>query len=143
MCCNSKNTRGDGRNWNNDCPLLLHKSGSWKRMWGITTNLRQWCNRLKPSASVCSKDGSRATFEQKRQLIELLIDRVVVTGEEVEIRYAIPTSPKGEYVRFCHLRLDYFSTPRLSQSDQHHQTIELHVDGSAPCAPFFPSCEHR
>jgi site-specific DNA recombinase len=52
-----------------------------------------------------------ATFEQKRQLIELLVDRVVVTGEEVEIRYVIPTSSKGETMRFCHLRLDYFNGP--------------------------------
>ena len=52
-----------------------------------------------------------ATFEQKRQLIELLIDRVVVTEEEVEIRYVIPTSRKSEQTRFCHLRLDYFNMP--------------------------------
>jgi len=44
-----------------------------------------------------------ATFEQKRQLIELLVDRVVVTGNEVEIRYVIPTSQSSEHVRFCHL----------------------------------------
>ena len=57
---------------------------------------------------------NEATFEQKRQLIELLIDRVVVTDEEVEIRYAIPTSLKGESVRFCHVRLDYFNEPVVS-----------------------------
>jgi site-specific DNA recombinase len=51
----------------------------------------------------------QATFEQKRQLIELLVDRVVVTGEEVEIRYVIPLSPRSEQIRFCHLRLDYFN----------------------------------
>jgi len=44
-------------------------------------------------------------------LVELLIDRVVVTDEEVEIRYVIPTSPRGEHRRFCHLRLDYFDPP--------------------------------
>jgi site-specific DNA recombinase len=54
---------------------------------------------------------AEATFEQKRQLIELLIDRVVVTNEEVEIRYVIPTSPSSEHIRFCHLRLDYFDGP--------------------------------
>ncbi len=52
-----------------------------------------------------------ATFEQKRQLIELLVDRVVVTGNEVEIRYVIPTSTRSEQIRFCHLRLDYFDVP--------------------------------
>jgi site-specific DNA recombinase len=51
---------------------------------------------------------SQATFEQKRQLLELLVDRVVVTHEEVEIRYVIPTSPKSEKIRFCQLRSDYF-----------------------------------
>jgi hypothetical protein len=26
----------------------------------------------------------------------------------VEIRYVVPTGPKGETTPFCHLRLDYF-----------------------------------
>jgi site-specific DNA recombinase len=52
-----------------------------------------------------------ATFERKRQLVELLIDRVVVTGDTVEIRYAFPIGPAGEAGRFCHLRLDYFRGP--------------------------------
>lgn len=50
----------------------------------------------------------QATFDRKRQLVELLIDRVIVTDEQVEIRYVIPTSPAGEKNRFCHLRSDYF-----------------------------------
>ena len=49
-----------------------------------------------------------ASFEHKRQLVELLIDRVVVSHDLVEIRYVIPTSLKGEQSRFCHLRIDYF-----------------------------------
>lgn len=48
-----------------------------------------------------------ATFEQKRQLVELLIDRVVVTNDEVEIRYVIPTSPRSEHTHFYHLRSVY------------------------------------
>jgi site-specific DNA recombinase len=56
---------------------------------------------------------TEATFEQKRQLVELLIDRVVVSNEEVEIRYVIPTSPRSEHLRFCHLRSDYFALPAL------------------------------
>ncbi|WP_236022820.1 zinc ribbon domain-containing protein [Dictyobacter formicarum] len=63
---------------------------------------------------------AQATFEQKRQLIELLVDRVVVTGEEVEIRYVIPLSPKSEQIRFCHLRLDYFDPPPCSNGFHHH-----------------------
>jgi coenzyme F420-reducing hydrogenase beta subunit len=34
-----------------------------------------------------------ATFAQKRALAELLIDCVIVTNEEVEIRYIILTTP--------------------------------------------------
>ena len=45
-----------------------------------------------------------ASFEQKRQLVELLIDRVIVANGDVEIRYVLPTSPSSESIRFCHLR---------------------------------------
>ena len=38
-------------------------------------------------------------FEQKRQLIELLLDRVVVPNEKVEIRYVITASPTSEHLR--------------------------------------------
>jgi site-specific DNA recombinase len=49
-----------------------------------------------------------ASFEQKRKLIELLIDRVVVKDGDVEIRYIIPTNPESEHIRFCQLHKDYF-----------------------------------
>ena len=54
-----------------------------------------------------------ATFEQRRQLVELLIDRVVVTGDDVEIRYAFPIGPAGQTGRFCHLRIDYLRRPNF------------------------------
>ena len=54
---------------------------------------------------------AQASFEQRRQLVLLLIDRVIVTDAEVEIRYVLPTSPDSEHVRFCHLRKDYFHHP--------------------------------
>ena len=37
-------------------------------------------------------------------------DRVLVANDDVEIRYAIPTHPRGETTRFCHLRKDYFDS---------------------------------
>jgi site-specific DNA recombinase len=52
-----------------------------------------------------------ATFEQRRQLVELLIDRVVVSHEEVEIRYVVPTTKASEQVHFSHLRADYRTRP--------------------------------
>ena len=60
-----------------------------------------------------------ATFEQRRQLVLLLIDRVIVTDDDVEIRYVLPTSPESEHVRFRQLRKDYFADPaRLDRSHQ-------------------------
>jgi len=52
---------------------------------------------------------AHATFAQRRALVELLIDRVIVTDEAVEIRYVMPTSPDGPHHRFCHLRKDHFA----------------------------------
>jgi hypothetical protein len=50
----------------------------------------------------------QAGFEQRRQLVELLIDRVVVSDGQVEIRDVIPTTDHSTKTRFCHLRTDYF-----------------------------------
>lgn len=70
----------------------------------VMSSIQEFCQRV--------QDGlEQATFEQKRQLVELLIDRVIVTNDEVEIRYVIPTSRNSEQVHFCHLRLDYFHRP--------------------------------
>ncbi|HZQ10451.1 MAG TPA: recombinase zinc beta ribbon domain-containing protein, partial [Anaerolineae bacterium] len=75
---------------------------------GLATSIEAFCQRVQTGLE-------QATFEQRRQLVELLIDRVVVTGEEVEIRYVIPTSASSEHVRFCHLRKDYFNRARPHQ----------------------------
>jgi len=52
-----------------------------------------------------------ATFEQRRLLAELLIDRIVVTDGDVEIRYVLPTSPDGPHRPFCQLRKDHLDFP--------------------------------
>jgi site-specific DNA recombinase len=77
-----------------------------KELVGLTESVTDFCKRVQQGLA-------NATFEQKRQLVELLIDRVVVTNDEVEIRYVIPTSPNGEHTRFCHLRKDYFYAPDM------------------------------
>jgi site-specific DNA recombinase len=64
---------------------------------GIST----FCQRIQPTLN-------RLNFAQRRQLVELLIDCVIVTDGQVEIRYVLPTSPAGESTAFCHLRKDYF-----------------------------------
>jgi site-specific DNA recombinase len=75
---------------------------------GVTGSMEDFCGRVRAGL-----EG--ATFEQRRRLVELLVDRVIVTDEEVEIRYVIPTSPESEHVRFCHLRSDYLCHPTPRQ----------------------------
>ena len=69
-------------------------------MAALVTSVEEFCERVR-------KGLETASFEQKRQLVELLIDRVIVTDGDIEIRYVIPTDPKSENTRFCHLRTDY------------------------------------
>ena len=68
---------------------------------GVADSIEDFCARVQ-------RGLEGATFEQRRRLVELLIDRVIVTDEKVEIRYVIPTDPSSENTRFCHLRTDYY-----------------------------------
>ncbi len=76
---------------------------------GVAQSIDAFCQRVQHGLV-------NASFEQKRQLVMLLIDRVIVTDSEVEIRYVIPTSPEGEQLRFCHLRKDYFHDPATGEN---------------------------
>jgi site-specific DNA recombinase len=84
---------------------------------GAAGSIENFCARVQNGLE-------KATFEQKRQLVELLIDRVIVIDDEVEIRYVIPTDPAGEHTRFCHLRTDYFAR-RDPAVDRHPATPVL------------------
>jgi site-specific DNA recombinase len=75
---------------------------------GMVGGVEDYCQRIGEGLAC-------ATFEQKRRLTELLIDRVIVTEAEMEIRYVIPTSGSGEHARFCHLRTNYL--PSDTQED--------------------------
>ena len=67
---------------------------------GVASSIEAFCTKVRPMLG-------HATFAQRRQLVELLIDRVVVTQNRVEIRYVIPTQSNGPPVPFCHLRTNY------------------------------------
>jgi hypothetical protein len=82
----------------------------------VANNIQEFCNRIQPTLG-------KLNFEQRRQLVELLIDRVVVDDEKVEIRYVIPTSPSGENTRFCHLRTDNLDPHPASVIGQSHAPI--------------------
>jgi len=73
--------------------------------------IQAFCERLQEGLA-------QATFAQRRQVIELLIDCVIVTDDQVEIRYVIPTTEASTHVRFCHLRKDYFDLPARPAQQQ-------------------------
>ena len=66
----------------------------------VADSIEVFCAKIRPVLE-------HVSFEQKRQLVELLIDRVIVLDNDVEIRYVIPTQPEGPHIPFCHLRSDY------------------------------------
>jgi site-specific DNA recombinase len=86
---------------------LVQQEGRQSELAGLATSIVEFCHRVQVGLE-------NASFVEKRKLVELLIDRVIVKDEDVEIRYVIPTSSNGERIRFCHLRKDYFEIhPRL------------------------------
>ncbi len=80
-----------------------------KELAGLSGAIEDFCQRVRQGLT-------QATFEQRRSLVELLIDRVIVTDGEVEIRYVMPTDRASEQVRFCHLRLDYRAGPQADRA---------------------------
>ena len=80
-----------------------------KELAGLSGSIEDFCRRVR-------QELSQASFEQRRSLVELLIDRVIVTDGEVEIRYVMPTNRASEQVRFCHLQLDYRTGPSRRQT---------------------------
>ena len=66
----------------------------------ITDSIETFCAKIKPTLE-------QANFDQKRQLIEWLIDRVIVSDNDVEIQYVVPTQPEGPHIHFCQLHSDY------------------------------------
>jgi len=92
----------------------------------LATGIEAFCQRIQPTLE-------QLNFDQRRQLVELLIDRVVIDNGKVEIRYVIPTSPKGEDTPFCHLRLNHFD-PEAQQVHQ-RQVDQRNVLGATPEQP--------
>jgi len=81
---------------------------SWRSV--LTTSIEAFCAHVRVGLD-------HATFPQRRALVEILIDRVIVTGHDVEIRYVMPTNPDGPHQPFCHLRKDYRGSPLAARPD--------------------------
>jgi site-specific DNA recombinase len=95
---------------------------------GIAQSLTQVLQQLRVGLG-------QASFDQRRQLVELLIDRVVVTDGQVEIRYVIPTTPGSTRTRFCHLRTDYFQVDPATVGPPGQVQIQLAACGAGPPQP--------
>src|SRR5512132_243714 len=85
----------------------------------------------------------QASFQQRRQLVELLIDRVVVTDGHVEIRYVIPTTDPSTKTRFCHLRTDYFQVEPADVRPPRQVEIQLQALGPGPPQQLRRTCLGR
>jgi site-specific DNA recombinase len=81
-------------------------AGQRLELQAIADGIERFCQTVRASLAA-------ATFEQRRLLAELLIDRVIVTGDQVEIRYVLPTSPDGPHRPFCQLRKDHLDLEEL------------------------------
>ena len=69
----------------------------------LTVSIEGFCDSVRAGLA-------GANFEQKRRLVELLIDRVIVEDGVVEIQYVVPTSRDGPRILFCQLRLNHLHT---------------------------------
>ncbi len=75
----------------------------------VAASIEDFCRRVRQDLEI-------ATFEQRHQFVMLLIDRVIVTDAEVEIRYVLPNTPQSEHIGFNTLRLEYFDDPAARQN---------------------------
>ena len=91
--------------------LLRNDAARQQELAGVAASLEAFRARVQQGLA-------KADFERRRQLVMLLIDRVVVTDADVEIRYVLPITPESEHVRFCQLRKDYFHHPAPRDDDK-------------------------
>lgn len=105
--------------------LLEAQADRRKELAGLSRSIEGFCTRVRQGVE-------QATFDQKRLLIELLVDRVIVTDGEVEIRYVVPTTRASEQIRFCHLRLAYRArSPQRKTANVAGQRLRFLANGVA------------
>ncbi len=94
---------------------LAHDAERQDDTAGLAAHAEAFCQRVR-------KGLAKADFSQKRALLELLVDRVIVTDGVVEIRYVVPTGPEGEREPFWRLRSDYRNGDVPLQGPDRQQT---------------------
>jgi len=103
---------------------LAHNAECQGETAGLAAHAEAFCQRVRKSLA-------DADFDQKRALLELLVDRVIVTDGVVEIRYVVPTSPDGEREPFWRLRSDYRDRHRPLQAPDRPKAPRPHPAWSA------------
>ena len=120
---------------------LQAAAGQRLELQAVADGIERFCQAVRAGLAT-------ATFAQRRQLAELLIDRVIVTSGDVEIRYVLPTSPDGPHQPFCQLRKDHLRGPAdssgLDQDGQRHvaravAAVERLFSGAAVTADQQPA----
>lgn len=93
-CCIWRSTSDVVRNWNTAYKRRLEQVRQLEASVGRQDELAAMVESIEAFCERVQHGLVEATFAQKRLLVELLIDRVIVTDEEVEIRYVIPIGIK-------------------------------------------------
>jgi site-specific DNA recombinase len=103
---------------------LVHGAERQDETARLAAHAEAFCRRVREGLA-------EADFERKRALLELLVDRVVVTDGAVEIRYVVPTGPEGEHAPFSRLRTDYRNHGRALQGDHRTEAARPRLAGPA------------
>jgi len=91
----------------------------------ILASMQAVCARLRQNLEA-------ATCEQRRELVERRIDRVVVTDDDVAIRYAVPTTEGSLHTRLGQVRQDYLHHPAPRQDDKATHVVRALDDLQVP-----------
>jgi len=105
---------------------LAHDAQRHDETAQLAAHAEAFCQRVREGLA-------EADFDRKRALLELLVDRVIVTDGEVEIRYALPTGPDGERHPFWRLRTDHlWLVPPLAGARAVRPSAMRHCPPAAP-----------
>ena len=94
--------------------------------------VRDLVNRIEAFRAALATGLERATFDQRRALVEMLVDRVVVDAPDVEIRYVIPLTGlarRNGALRPHHRELAPTDTATRARAPA------LHIAGARPAVP--------
>jgi site-specific DNA recombinase len=103
---------------------LMHDVERQDETGRLAAHAEAFCRRAREGLAA-------ADLERKRALLELPVDRVIVAGGAVGMRYVVPTGPEGEHAPFSRLRTDYRGGHRAMVT-RHRRWTTLMQQSAAP-----------